>query len=355
MSFSSQIPVFDGHNDVLLRLIHAKAAPERAFLDGDNVGHLDLPRMKQGGMVGGFFAVYCPSPDLGIDVDALMTRREYDVPLPHPLELAPSQQNTLLMASLLFRIERASDGRVKVCRSAADIRRCIDQGVLAAILHIEGAEAIDPELHMLDVLYESGLRSIGPVWSRPNIFGHGVPFRYPSTPDTGPGLTDHGRALVKACNRLKVMIDLSHLNEKGFWDVAKLSDAPLVATHSNAYALCNHSRNLTDRQLAAIRESRGMVGVNFATAFIRPDGQRSEQTPLEQLVRHVDYLIEHVGIDGVGLGSDFDGTTVPVEIGDARGLPRLVEAMRRHGYDDATLRKICCDNWVDILERVWGA
>ena len=166
---------------------------------------------------------------------------------------------------------------------------------LAAILHIEGAEAIDPDLHMLDVLYESGLRSIGPVWSRPNIFGHGVPFRYPSTPDTGPGLTDHGRALVRACNRLKIMIDLSHLNEKGFWDVAKLSDAPLVATHSNAYALCHHSRNLTDRQLAAIRESRGMVGVNFATAFIRPDGQRSEQTPLEQMVRHIDYLIEHVG------------------------------------------------------------
>jgi len=354
MSRPSLMPVFDGHNDVLLRLMRGRIQPEKAFLEGDNIGHLDWPRMKQGGFFGGFFAVYVPSGDLGIDVDALMTHTEYDVPLPPVLDLAPSQRVTVQMASILIRIARASKGEVKICRSAADIRHCLDNGKLAAILHIEGAEGIDPDLTMLDVLYESGLRSIGPVWSRPNIFGHGVPFRYPSTPDTGPGLTEHGRELVKACNRLKVMIDLSHLNEKGFWEVAKLSDAPLVATHSNAHAVCPHSRNLTDKQLAAIRESRGMVGVNFATSFIRPDGQRDENTPLEQMIRHMDHLIEHVGIDGVGLGSDFDGATIPAEIGDVRGLPRLVDAMRKHGYDEATLRKICYENWIDVLERTWG-
>lgn len=354
MSRSTLMPVFDGHNDVLLRLMRSKMQPERAFLEGDNIGHLDWPRMRQGGFVGGFFAVYVPSESGGVDVDALMTRSRYDVPLPPPLELGSSQQTTLHMASLLLRIERASKGEVRICRSAADIRHCIDNGKLAAILHIEGAEGIDPDLHALDVLYESGLRSIGPVWSRPNIFGHGVPFRYPSDPDTGPGLTERGHELVRACNRLKIMIDLSHLNEKGFWDVARLSDAPLVATHSNAYAVCQHSRNLTDRQLAAIRESRGMVGVNFATSFIRPDGQRNDNTPLEQMIRHMDYLIKHVGVDGVGFGSDFDGATIPAEIGDVRGLPRLVDAMRRHGYDEATLRKLCYGNWVDVLERTWG-
>jgi membrane dipeptidase len=348
------MPVFDGHNDVLLRLMRGKIQPEQAFLDGDNIGHLDWPRMKEGGFVGGFFAVYVPSDSVGVDVDALMTQSRYDVPLPAALALAPSQQVTLHMASLLIRIERASKGEVKICRTAGDIRQCIDNGRLAAILHIEGAEGIDPDLHMLDVLYESGLRSIGPVWSRPNIFGHGVPFSYPSTPDTGPGLTDRGLALVRACNRLKIMIDLSHLNEKGFWDVARLSDAPLVATHSNAWEICQHSRNLTDRQLAAIRESGGMVGVNFATSFIRPDGQRNDDTPLEEMIRHMDHLIEHVGVDGVGLGSDFDGATIPAEIGDVRGLPRLVDAMRRHGYDEATLRKLCYENWVNVLERTWG-
>jgi membrane dipeptidase len=227
--------------------------------------------------------------------------------------------------------------------------------VLATVMHIEGAEAIDPDLRMLDVLYEAGLRSLGPVWSRANVFAHGVPFRYPSSPDTGPGLTDRGRELVRACNHLGVMVDLSHLNEKGFWDVARLSTAPLVATHSNAHAICPHSRNLTDRQLAAIRESGGMVGLNFATAFIRPDGRRDANTTLEDMIRHVDHMIEHAGEDHVGLGSDFDGATIPAAIGDVRGLPRLIEAMRRHGYDEPLLRKIAYGNWVGVLERTWGA
>jgi membrane dipeptidase len=354
MSRSSLMPVFDGHNDVLLRLMRGKIQPEQAFLEGDNIGHLDWPRMKQGGLVGGFFAVYVPSESVGVDVDELMAQAQYDVPLSSPLPLPTSQQVTAHMAALLIRIERASKGEVKIVRSAADIRHCIDAGKLAAILHIEGAEGIDPDLYMLDVLYEAGLRSIGPVWSRPNIFGHGVPFRYPSTPDTGPGLTDRGIELVRACNRLKIMIDLSHLNEKGFWDVVRLSDAPLVATHSNAWEICRHSRNLTDKQLGAIRESRGMVGVNFATSFIRPDGMRNDDTPLEEMIRHMDHLIDKLGVDGVGFGSDFDGATIPAEIGDVRGLPRLVDAMRRHGYDEATLRKLCYENWVNVLERTWG-
>ena len=351
------MPVFDGHNDVLLRLMRRSGkAPERAFLEGENVGHLDWPRMRAGGFAGGFFAIFVPSPDEpGLDVDAMMARPRYDVPLPEEVNLSNAQRITLRMAALLLRIERDSKGQVEICRSAAQIRRCIATGVLATVLHIEGAEAIDPDFHMLDVLHGAGLRSLGPVWSRPNIFGHGVPFRFPSPPDTGPGLTDHGRALVRACNRLKVMIDLSHLNEKGFWDVVKLSDAPLVATHSNAHAICPHSRNLTDRQLAAVRESAGMVGVNFATAFIRPDGRRDANTTLDEMIRHVDHLVEHVGVEGVGLGSDFDGATIPMAIGDVRGLPRLVEAMRKRGYDDGTLRKICHENWVRVLERTWGA
>jgi membrane dipeptidase len=358
MNSPALMPVFDGHNDVLLRLMRrAGAAPERAFLEGEGVGHLDWPRMRAGGFAGGFFAIFVPSEEAtGMSgVDEMMAQASYDVPLPPRLDLGASQRVMLHMASLLLRIERASEGQVKLCRNAAEIRGCIEAGVLATILHLEGAEAIDPDFHMLDVLHRAGLRSIGPVWSRSNIFAHGVPFRYPSSPDTGPGLTDHGRELVKACNGLKIMLDLSHLNEKGFWDIAELSQAPLVATHSNAHALCPHSRNLTDRQLAAIRESRGMVGVNFATAFIRPDGRRNADTPLTQMIRHIDHLIAHVGVDGVGLGSDFDGATIPAEIGDARGLPRLVEAMRRHGYDEATLRKICYENWINVLERTWGA
>ena len=122
---------------------------------------------------------------------------------------------------------------------------------------MEGCEAIDADLAALETFYAAGLRSLGPVWSRNNIFGHGVPFAYPMDPDTGPGLTEAGKRLVKACNRLGIMIDLSHITEKGFWDVAKLSDQPLVASHSNVHAITPVARNLTDRQLDAMRESQG--------------------------------------------------------------------------------------------------
>jgi membrane dipeptidase len=191
------------------------------------------------------------------------------------------------------------------------------------------------------------------VWSRPNAYAHGVPFRFPSSPDTGPGLSSTGKDLVRECNRLGVLIDLSHLNERGFWDVAGLSEAPLVATHSNAHALCPASRNLTDRQLDAIRDSDGMVGVNFAVAFLREDGRELEDTPLETIVRHVDYLVERVGADRVGFGSDFDGAKVPKAIGDASGLPELLAALRTGSYDESTLKKLAHENWVRVLRTTW--
>ena len=257
------------------------------------------------------------------------------------------------MASILFRIEREADGRVRICRTVEDIRHCIETGVLAAVLHIEGAEAIDPEFETLDVLHQAGLRSLGPVWSRPNAFGHGVPFRCPSSPDTGPGLTDLGKELVRACNRLKILIDLSHLNERGFWDVAELSDAPLVATHSNAHALSPHSRNLTDEQLTAIRETHGMVGVNFAVSFLRADGRQDSDTPVEIIVDHVEHMLKQAGEDHVGFGSDFDGAMIPKGLGNAAGLPALVEAMRARGYGEPLIEKLCYRNWLRVLERTW--
>jgi membrane dipeptidase len=191
------------------------------------------------------------------------------------------------------------------------------------------------------------------VWSRPNIFGHGVPFAYPSSPDTGPGLSEAGLRLVRACNRLGILIDLSHITEKGFWDVAEASEMPLVATHSNVHAITPVSRNLTDRQLAAIKASNGMVGLNYAASFLRPDGRDSAATPLTDMVRHVDHLVEHLGIDGVGLGSDYDGATIPAEIGDAAGQQALVGALRQAGYGEAELAKLCRDNWLRVLATTW--
>jgi membrane dipeptidase len=258
------------------------------------------------------------------------------------------------MASLLFRIEQASEGRFKVCRSVAEIRDCMAQGKIAAIFHIEGAEAIDAELKSLDVLHQAGLRSLGIVWSRDNIFGSGVPFRFPSSPDTGPGLSDAGKALVRRCNELKILIDVSHLNEKGFWDVARHSTAPIVATHSNAHALSASSRNLTDDQLRIIGKSGGMIGLNFANGFLRADGRWGSENGLDTMLRHLDHLMKLAGEDHVGLGSDFDGARIPSQIGDGAGLQRLVDAMAAHGYGTELTKKLCSENWMRVLEQTWG-
>jgi len=198
------------------------------------------------------------------------------------------------------------------------------------------------------------LRSIGPVWSRPTIFGEGVPFSFPSTPNTGSGLTEQGIALVKRCNDLKIMIDLSHLNEAGFWDVARHSNAPLVATHSNAHSITQHSRNLTDKQLRAIADSDGMVGLNFATAFLREDGKMLADVPLSQMLKHLDYLLEIIGEDRVGLGSDYDGAVMPEKLTDLSDLPNLRQAMKDHGYEEKIIKKICYENWLRVLHKTWG-
>src|ERR1700688_3863285 len=340
--------------DVLLwRTRRAGGDPVAAFLQGEDKGHLDLPKAQKGGFAGGLFAIFVPSPRKNNSSSETPSPPISAVAAPPPVDMAEAQRVVLAMAALLLRIERDSQGRLRVCRTVGDIESCLADGVLAAVLHIEGAEAIDANFELLDVLYEAGLRSLGPVWSRPNAFGHGVPFRCPSSPDTGPGLTDLGKELIGACNRLGILIDLSHLNERGFWDVAAISNAPLVATHSNAHALSPHSRNLIDSQLAAIRETGGMVGVNFATSFLRPDGRWDADTPTELVVEHLDYILEHVGEDGVGFGSDFDGAKIPAKIGNAAGLQNLVEVMRTRGYGEPLIEKICFRNWLRVLGQTW--
>jgi membrane dipeptidase len=151
------------------------------------------------------------------------------------------------------------------------------------------------------------------------------------------------------------MIDLSHLNEKGFDDVASLSDAPLVATHSNAHAVTPSTRNLTDRQLAMIRESGGMVGLNYATVFLRDDGRKATDCGWDPVMRHLDHLVDKLGEDHVGFGSDFDGAELPDVIGDVTGVQALIDEMRERQYGEDLIEKIAHKNWLALLERTWGA
>lgn len=354
---TQKIPVFDGHNDMLLRYVRGEEAGTYDFLKRTDKGHLDIERCEEAGFAGGFFAVFIPNPRdpeaASPDWSQYRTEAGLRVPLPDPLARDYSVDMAMAMIAHLYKIEAASEGRFKVVRNVDDLESCITNGTMAGILHFEGAEAIDEDLDALEVFYQAGLRSIGPVWSRGNAFAEGVPFAFPHSPDTGPGLTDAGKRLVKACNSKGIMIDLSHMNEKGFWDVAALSDAPLVATHSNVHNFCPSSRNLTDKQLDAIKASDGMVGLNFAVIFLREDGVNEADTPIDVMVKHIDYLVERVGIDRVGFGSDFDGATVPAEIKDVTGVQRLLEALLKTGYDDESLRKIAYQNWLRVLRKTW--
>jgi membrane dipeptidase len=199
------------------------------------------------------------------------------------------------------------------------------------------------------------MRSLGLTWSRPNAFATGVPFGFPGSPDQGPGLTDAGRALVRACGELRILVDVSHLNARGFWDVAELSEAPLVASHCGAHALCPSPRNLTDDQLRAIGASGGLVGINFHVGFLRADGADDADTPLSTIAAHAAHVAEIAGVDAVALGSDFDGATMPEAVGDVAGLPAVLDALRDAGFADAELEQVAWRNWRRVLNATWSA
>jgi membrane dipeptidase len=307
------IPVFDGHNDVLLE--------ERSFADASDEGHLDLARARAGGFAGGFFAIFTPHPG-GYAPDG-----EPEPAVAHDLALT----HTFAGIRKLLALERA--GAVRVVRSSGDLEL---GGPVLAVMHIEGAEAVDPGLELLPALHALGLRSVGLTWSRPNAFAHGV--------TSVGGLTDAGRALVRACEELGILVDLSHLNERSFWDVAAIAERPLVVTHACAAALTPHERNLTDRQLDAVRDSGGVVGVCFHHEFAGP--RRAD------VARHIQYVAERIGPEHVALGSDFDGCELPEGIRGAQDLPLVLDEL---GWDAPSLRLLAHENFLRVLRQVQNA
>jgi membrane dipeptidase len=349
---------FDGHNDSLTRDDHAR------FATGREGGHLDLPRMAAADMRGGIFAVFIRNPETADFQPAKSKRPGGAGPAPeldHGLAAAAST----VAAGRLWAMEAA--GQMRVARTIGDIDAAAEGGLTpadsaateaappVAVLHLEGSEAIDADLEALDLWYAAGLRSLGPVWSRPNWFGTGVRFRFPATPDIGPGLTDAGKALARRCAELGIVFDLAHMNEAGFWDTLRLEAAPLVVSHAGAHAICPNSRCLTDAQIDAVGETGGLVGIVYAPAFLRPDGKHDPSgTPLELIVRHARHVAERIGVEHVALGSDFDGTEVPDELGDVTGVPRLLEEFAKHGFSASEVEAIAWGNWRRTLARCWN-
>lgn len=355
MSVPGLVSIFDGHNDTLLQLHFSEQGKDSLLHEGTS-GHIDIPRARRGGLRGGFFAIWVPPegespPRFGRSVNR-DDDGSFETPLPPPLDPGYALAYATAVSEELHALVRRSEGAVELMRAFDDFDRLAGETV-RVVLHLEGAEPVHPGLDNLQWWYDQGVRSIGPVWSRPNAFGHGVPFKYPSGPDTGPGLTEAGKALVAACNDLGILVDLAHLNERGFWDVADATRHPLVVTHACAHALAPTARNVTDQQIDAIAATGGVLGINFHVGDLRADGRKDPDTPLTTIVRHIDHVVERTGVEHVAFGSDFDGALMPSALGDATGLPRLVEALRSAGYDEEAIRKICHGNWLRVLSDTW--
>ena len=333
------IPVFDGHNDMLYQMLRRQNYDASYFYRPEGAELcINAEKAQAGGFSGGFFALFAAS--------------QAGLTATHPLETQAAFSQVKQMLDIADALACRPENQFSIIDAFTDISAIIAAGDIPAILHLEGAEAVGSDLQNLEYLYHRGIRSIGPLWSRRNDFGEGVSFSFPGSPDEGGGLTDAGKALVAACDEMGIMLDTSHLNEKGFWDIARLSGQRLVATHSNVHRLCPSPRNLNDRQLDAIAERGGMVGVCFATAYLRADGQKNPDTSTDILLTHIDALIQKLGEDRVGLGSDFDGAVLLSELSDASMLPNLIRAMQKAGFGEKLITKICAQNWINFLSEI---
>ncbi|MFV9568253.1 dipeptidase [Thermoanaerobacter mathranii] len=306
----------DFHCDTLYRLVDKKID----FTERSKEGHVDLQRMKEGKVHLQVFAVF---------VDPTQTRKN-------------AATMALKMIDKMHKIIEEIE-EFRLILKGEDIDKAKQEGKIGALLSIEGGEALEGETSLLRMFYKLGVRALTLTWSLRNDLGDGVDGVKEA------GLTSFGREVVKEMNRLGMIVDVSHLNEKGFWDVVELSEKPIIASHSNAKTLCSHRRNLTDEQIKAIAQKGGVIGINFAPQFLRDEGQAT----LEDVLNHIDYICELVGEDYVGFGSDFDGIeSTPEGLKDISYFPAILEGLIKRGYTQEQIAKITHKNFENLIKKI---
>jgi membrane dipeptidase len=314
--------VFDAHCDTLLAVL----AGERELAERSSQGHIDLPRLLEAGVTAQVFALFIE-----------------DKYLP-----AGAARQTLRLLDTFYGELADHAAQLMLALQAKDIEQAKEEHKVAAVIGFEGAEALEGDLALLRVFHRLGLRLLTIAWSRRNQAADGV-----AEARTGGGLTNFGRQLVEECNRLGIILDISHLAPAGVSDVLAASAAPVIASHSNAYALCPHARNLTDEQLAAVARTGGVVGVTFVPAFIHEDEERAS---LDRLLDHIDHIVDVAGIDHVGLGSDFDGfgPAAPQGLEDVTCMPGITARLVQRGYGADDVRRILGLNFLRVFRAVAG-
>jgi len=316
-----KVIVFDGHCDTILEVVNHKRTLEKK----STTGHLDIPRMKEGGVDVQFFAVFIEEiykPDRSL-------------------------KRTLQLIDCLYREIEKNQDDISLVTNYNQIKEANRTGKIAAVLSIEGGEALEGDLAVLRVLYKLGVRLLTLTWNQRNQIADGI-----GESQTGSGLTEFGLKVIDEMNDLRMLIDVSHLSEAGFWDVIKRSKAAIVASHSNCYALCPHLRNLKDEQIKALADKDGVIGITFVPNFLT---QEKRKTTVKDVVKHIDYLVEKVGVDYVGLGSDFDGTDgLPLGLEGVDKIPNITEGLLDRGYKEREIEKILGGNFLRVFKEVVG-
>lgn len=308
--------IIDMHCDSVLEAFQEN----RKMSDRSTTGHFDLPRMQEAGVKIQFFALFP-----GITAS-----------------LSPLKQ-ALILGDYFWEQYEESQEIMQLITSHQSLLQLLDSKKCGALLTVEGGEILEGDIRMLKVLYRMGVRSLCLTWNNRNEIADGV-----AEMQTGGGLTLFGREVVKKMNKLGMIVDVSHIAEKGFWDVLELSEDPIIASHSNSQAVWDHPRNLTDEQIKGIAQKKGVIGLNFVADFLGEQG-----SGFDQLLRHIDHICDLVGDDYLGFGSDFDGTdNLLAGIDDVTIYPELISFLKKRNYKDTTIRKICGENCLRVLNAV---
>jgi membrane dipeptidase len=288
-----------------------------------DLGHVDIPRLLEGGVDCQVFAV-----------SSLRDRT------PHY-----ALRTALEMIDIFYAECEKNADAIQPVTSHAEIIKTVKEGKVAAFLSIEGADVIEGRLGMLRVFHRLGVRMVGIVHSLRNLLADGV-----ADARTGGGLSELGVQVVEELDRLGIIVDVSHLSDAGFWDLMDIAKGPVIASHSNSRAVCDHPRNMTDEMIQALADRDGVIGMNFAPAFVHPTHPTGET-----VVDHIDHIVSLVGPSHVGLGSDFDGIpSAPVGLEDVTRMPNITAELVRRGYTEEDVRKILGGNHLRLIKQVVG-
>lgn len=322
--------VVDAHIDTLLDIMVPPARPvklptPRNFGERSDKGHVDLPRLVESGVDLQVFAAYI--------------QPEY--------KIERALHRFMQLADRFYQMLEAHKDRMMLFTKVSDVYEAERNSKIAAMLSIEGGEAVEADLGILRMLHKLGVRAITLTWNERNQIADGA-----AEGRTKGGLTNFGVELVGEMNKIGMVVDVSHLSDAGFFDVIETTKSPIIASHSNCRSLCNHRRNLTDEMIRLLADNGGVMGMNFAPAFI---DERRDHASLERVLDHVDHVAKLVGVDYIGLGSDFDGIeSTPKGLEDVTKMPWFTEGLIRRGYSEDDVLKILGGNFLRVFKKVIG-